>query len=749
MARTSLGSLYVDLLAKTGSFETDLGRAARVAEKRAKEINRAIGDAMDGAATRIAGFVAGLAVLDKALAFGGKMIATQRQFDILNAQLITATGSTQGASAAFENLQAFAAKTPFALEQSVEAFVKLTNLGLTPSERALTSYGNTAAAMGKDLMLLIEAVADATTGEFERLKEFGIKAKQEGDKVSLTFRGTTKTIQKSASEIESYLMALGENEFAGAMETRLDSLDGKLSGLADEFNKLILNVLSRGLGEDFKDSADAAAQALANINARIVAGEFDDLIKSVADATSGVASLATNVDLLVGTFEFLKDPVIAAGDVFRVFGTIITGLIITTDNFTSSLGNLLTLDMQGFIANIRGLQDGTTVLRNVLLYGQDVEGKSLIKLGNEEAKPKAAPKPGPDATEGALGVLDRLIASAAPAPKSTAEKPKRSGAAKKPEKSEAEKEAERLAKAYDDLLARQRESIALFGAEGEAAKLRYEIEFGGLKGLSEAKAAEVLANAERLDQMKAEAEVMAELDRIAEERQEAFERTLAEIGEETAALTMSNEQLEINNRLKQAGVDANTAYGEAIIKATEALQQQRDAAAAQAEVLDQVRSSGADALADIVSGAKSAKDAMIDFFDSIAQRLAQMIAERWMERAFGGMGTTGGGTAGGDIFGSVIGALFGGGRANGGPVSGGRVYGFMERGEPEVVTAGGKSWMFMPPGTNGMVTPAKAGGGAALTVNQMFNGRMTRQTEMQAAQQAGREAARAMRRNGG
>ena len=35
--------------------------------------------------------------------------------------------------------------------------------------------------MGKDLSQMIEAVADATTGEFERLKEFGIKAGKEGD----------------------------------------------------------------------------------------------------------------------------------------------------------------------------------------------------------------------------------------------------------------------------------------------------------------------------------------------------------------------------------------------------------------------------------------------------------------------------------------------------------------------------------------------------------------------------------------
>ena len=41
---------------------------------------------------------------------------------------------------------------------------------------------------------MVEAVADATTGEFERLKEFGIRASSQGDKVALTFRGVTTTV---------------------------------------------------------------------------------------------------------------------------------------------------------------------------------------------------------------------------------------------------------------------------------------------------------------------------------------------------------------------------------------------------------------------------------------------------------------------------------------------------------------------------------------------------------------------------
>ena len=131
----------------------------------------------------------------------------------LKGSLKTMTGSTEDAAFAFAELEKFASQTPFTLDQSVEGFIKLKALGLDPSERALRSYGNTSAAMGKDMMQMIEAVADASTGEFERLKEFGIKASKQGDDVSLTFQGVTTTIGNSSAEIQNYLLEIGETKF--------------------------------------------------------------------------------------------------------------------------------------------------------------------------------------------------------------------------------------------------------------------------------------------------------------------------------------------------------------------------------------------------------------------------------------------------------------------------------------------------------------------------------------------------------
>ena len=234
-----------------------------------------------------------------------KLVQTARQTDILTSSLKTMTGSSENAAMAFSELQKFAAQTPYTLDQSVQAFTKLVSLGLNPSQKAIESYGNTASAMGKDLTQMIEAVADATTGEFERLKEFGIKAKQQGDQVSFTFQGVTTTVGKNAAEIEGYLQGLGNNQFAGAMANRMATLDGALSNLQDSWDGLFRAISSAGTGEAIAEQVRVASSALDDLNAAISSGEalglitawgnqwestFVDLKKMISDADDYLTS---------------------------------------------------------------------------------------------------------------------------------------------------------------------------------------------------------------------------------------------------------------------------------------------------------------------------------------------------------------------------------------------------------------------------------------------------------------------------
>jgi len=260
-------------------------------------------------------------MLGPLLAMIGPLLAMKKAFSStvelqdFQAQLKTATGTVDNAAIAFDALEGFASETPYALEQSLEAFIKLTNLGLTPSEEALQSYGNTASAMGKDLTQLIEAVADATTGEFERLKEFGIKTKSEGDKVSFTFRGMTTTVGKNAAEIEGYLMALGQNEFAGAMADRMATAGGQVSNLGDLWNQLFRTISEMGVGNVIADTMQIGIDALSGLIASLESGQFEAELESWTIAFDGWAE---DFD---ATLEFITDLLGLSSDEWGEEGT--------------------------------------------------------------------------------------------------------------------------------------------------------------------------------------------------------------------------------------------------------------------------------------------------------------------------------------------------------------------------------------------------------------------------------------------
>lgn len=267
------------------------------ADRRLKQLGRTGGqtekatDRLRASFTRLIGPLVGIATAAAGLR---KLVGITREFDVLNAQLVTATGSADGAAVAFEAIQDFASSTPFDLAQVTTAFQKLVNLGLAPSEEALTSYGDTASAMGKDLDQLIEAVADAATGEFERLKEFGIKARSQGDEVGFTFRGVTTVVKKESAEIEQYLIALGQNNFAGAMTERMNTLDGALSNLGDEWDKFWLNISQSGSGDVIEDIVRGAIGSLEEMNAMLASGQAEAYLDAILFKFSSLADGAVN-----------------------------------------------------------------------------------------------------------------------------------------------------------------------------------------------------------------------------------------------------------------------------------------------------------------------------------------------------------------------------------------------------------------------------------------------------------------------
>ena len=268
---------------------------------------KGFGDAIAKNKVKVLGFAA--AITGMALVINRGLKAVEEagsEFSIFRARLITATGSVEAATQAFKDLNAFALETPFTLAESVNGFAKLTNLGLNPSRAAMVSFANTSAAMGGSLEQMIEAVADATTFEFERLKQFGIKSSQEGDKVTFTFRGVSTEINKSATEVSKYLQNIGNTVFAGAAIEQTKTLKGSISNLEQAFGNLAIAAGELSGANDVfaKSNNDLAAtvsdpdfqKGMANLSAHFARIKAS-IVGLSADAFAGFIKAITATDI--------------------------------------------------------------------------------------------------------------------------------------------------------------------------------------------------------------------------------------------------------------------------------------------------------------------------------------------------------------------------------------------------------------------------------------------------------------------
>ena len=164
---------------------------------------------------------------------GKGILDTTRQFEDLRATLQANTGSMQETEDAFQMILKFTAGTTFQIDQVTKAFIEFRRIGIKPTEADLRGIGNVAAAQGVSIDQIAQAIFRGGTTSIESLQALGFTAKTEGDKMQISFKGTTKEIDKSVESVMKFVREVGETEFASGIEQRANTLTGALSNLSD------------------------------------------------------------------------------------------------------------------------------------------------------------------------------------------------------------------------------------------------------------------------------------------------------------------------------------------------------------------------------------------------------------------------------------------------------------------------------------------------------------------------------------
>jgi phage-related minor tail protein len=116
---------------------------------------------------------------------------------------------------------------------------------------------------------------------------------------------------------------------------------------------------------------------------------------------------------------------------------------------------------------------------------------------------------------------------------------------------------------------------------------------------------------------------------------------------ELQTIGLSNTQRAVMIELRRNHIDVMSQEAQAALATANAFDAEAKSKQTSINLMDDFRQGASNALTEFVTGAKSAKDALKDFFDELAAQITKAIADQWIQKLFGQQGTSGGGTSGG------------------------------------------------------------------------------------------------------
>ena len=206
--------------------------------------------AIDGAIVKTAKAGTALAVTVGSLATGTGF-SEAFNMEGYKMQLVTATKDTEKAGKLMANAVKFANSTPFETGEVVEATAKMEAYGIS-SEKWLADVADMAGAINKSIDQATEAMADAVMGEYERMKEFGIKKDQIIERaVKLSSKAIVAGKKGEAAKraaIEQALQQIMQEKFKGGAEAQAKTFKGMWSTITGVTKSALAKIV--GMNED-------------------------------------------------------------------------------------------------------------------------------------------------------------------------------------------------------------------------------------------------------------------------------------------------------------------------------------------------------------------------------------------------------------------------------------------------------------------------------------------------------------------
>lgn len=239
-------------------------------------------------------------------------LEASRVYEDMSARLSPLVGDLETAQKTFWSLNGLEDETATATDKLAKAFVDLGNNGLTNSNEQLKTYATIAHGTGKDLNTLTDAVIAFSQGSTKALRQFGITAQDNGDTISLTYKGSTTEIEKNSKALDEYLNKLAQNNFDGVLETKLNTVSAATGRLDNAWGTFCTRLMQSngGFGELIIMGNDFLANTLNGISEWLddpaVIEWFHNLAKTVRETFEGIRTAWDGVkDFFSDTLELI------------------------------------------------------------------------------------------------------------------------------------------------------------------------------------------------------------------------------------------------------------------------------------------------------------------------------------------------------------------------------------------------------------------------------------------------------------
>lgn len=617
--------ISISLVALTGSFETDMNRAAKTTERRMKEIQRnveqvakVIGAALVAATTAIAVGIKG--AIDRA----DELSKAAQKIGIATESLSRLAYAADLSDVSLEQLQTGLARlTKFQAEAAQggkEQIRVFEQLGIAIKDAS--GHLRDTESVLKDFANVFASLPDGPEKTALALEVFG---RSGAELIPLLNQGAAG-IRQAGDELERFGGVL-----SGQAGVQAEEFNDNLRRLQVQVESLFLAVANDLLPDLVELTAEFSKNSSEGDKAASTAASIADGIRKI-----GAACLAT-VDLV----QSLTSGIIGFTESVAKFMQLNPGVLLArlssggafNGAFGGDPGEAFAMAQEEFNqARGRFASGGSSAPTG---FGRGIRGGG--GRGFSGASPNGTPRD-----------ISGLFTAASKAARGHKE------------------EVDKVAEAYERMKAQMAEQIALFGDTTEVAKVRYEIEHGELAKLSAAKKQELLDQAAMLDLLGEEADEKKRLNDLEKERletiqraHEALEGTLSDLQFEIDLLGKSNAERIAEIELRRIGIGLTEQEREAARQAIESKAEELRALQDQVAAMDEMRSSFEDIFFEVATGQKSLIDGLKAFADAFVQQLIRMAAAQASTALFGEPGTTGGGLLGG-IFSAIFGGLSGG-----------------------------------------------------------------------------------------